>query len=313
MKWFDLNGAFEQLPRHRRRQVVLIGAVSIIGLITSAAALAQSVEGAPIVTMPGQIAPAPVAIATPETSAWTPESVQTATDPGATRAELTDEAAQSNHSVTASREDEAVDLPANTGATWSPTPVLDDGQYQGTSPQPGRSARPSSQAAANPSGIGSGNGLADYGDPAEGTAEQDNGIGSRLDRRERRVDPAKHTRIIALSRNLGALHGVRVRCGGRDDQTYRARMATLLDLEGPRGSTVRGDFVSAFNQGFNGQGRGAGPCTPEVESQEQALAHQGRRIALELADLYRPAIPAPEAAPAVSESSPAPGLAAPRR
>lgn len=313
MKWFDLNASFEQLPRHRRRQVVLIGAVSVIGLISSAAALAQSVEGAPIVTMPGQIAPAPVAVATPEGPPWTPETVQTTPDAGSARTEPAFEAAQSSASIAASREDEAVELPANTAAAWSPLAVLEDEGFQGTSPQPGRASRPSSQAAANPSGLGSSNGLADYGDAARATADQDDGIGSRLDRRERRIDPAKHSRIIALSRNLGALHGARVRCGGRDDQTYRARMATLLDLEGPRGSTVRGDFVSAFNQGFNGQGRGAGPCTPQVESQEQALARQARRIALELAELYRPAPPAPDALPPASGASPAPSAAAPRR
>jgi uncharacterized protein (TIGR02301 family) len=299
------NGNDRTMPRSPARWwgLGLLG-LSLTGC--AVAALAQSVEGgsgAPIITLPGEVAPS---AAPPQAPAAAGMSGLRDPEPIAPPAEQPPPLER--------QEDGAVELPANTPATWAPTIVYEDGGAEASSggivsgPTGTPMARTGSARAVRPSGGGAT--LADVGGADTSDLPTSGGsVRERLDRRERRIDPEKHRRILALSRSLGGLHAVRVRCGGRDDQTYRARMATLLDIEAPQGSTVRGEMVSAFNQGFNGQGRGEGACTPQTGSLEQTLARQGQVIALELAGLYRP--PAATAQPATPAASAAQGAARP--
>jgi uncharacterized protein (TIGR02301 family) len=129
-----------------------------------------------------------------------------------------------------------------------------------------------------------------------GAAEQ--ALIDRAQRRERTVSPQMRGQLVQLSRTLGALHALRVACAGRDDQTWRSRMATLLDLEAPSGGSLRDPLVDGFNAGFQTHGRGAGPCAETARAQEAALSREGRVVALALAAHYRPAPkPDPKAAP----------------
>jgi uncharacterized protein (TIGR02301 family) len=119
----------------------------------------------------------------------------------------------------------------------------------------------------------------------------------RAQRRERTLDPALRSELTRLSRTLGAMHALRVACAGREDQTWRSRMATLLDLEAPSGGAIRDPLVDAFNSGFQARSRGAGPCPADARAQEAALARDGRLVALGLAARYRPAAKETPAAP----------------
>jgi uncharacterized protein (TIGR02301 family) len=111
---------------------------------------------------------------------------------------------------------------------------------------------------------------------------------SRQQRRARPVDPAKAADLTRLSRVMGALHALRVSCAGRDDQTYRSRMATLLDLEAPANGDLRDPLVDAFNGGFQTHGRGAGACPSDARAQEAVLAKDGLGLARKLGNAYRP-------------------------
>jgi uncharacterized protein (TIGR02301 family) len=136
--------------------------------------------------------------------------------------------------------------------------------------------------------------LSDAGGNAYGTSnwnqvQADAELLSRGQRRARPVDPAKRADLARLSRIMGALHALRVSCAGRDDQTYRSRMATLLDLEAPANGDLRDPLVDAFNGGFQTHGRGAGACPSDARAQEAALAKDGLTLARKFAASYRPA------------------------
>lgn len=139
------------------------------------------------------------------------------------------------------------------------------------------------------SAMGSGSGAAT-------TAEQ--ALIAREPRRERPVDPARRGELVALSRVLGQLHALRVSCAGRDDQTWRSRMATLLDLEAPASGALREPLVAAFNAGFQTGGRGTVTCPVNYRAAEARLAREGRSLALALAARSRAAsAPGPGGAP----------------
>jgi uncharacterized protein (TIGR02301 family) len=112
---------------------------------------------------------------------------------------------------------------------------------------------------------------------------------ARAQRRERATDPRKRADLTKLSRVMGALHALRVSCAGRDDQTYRSRMATLLDLEAPGNGDLRDPLVDAFNGGFQAYGRGASACPSDARAQEANLAKDGYMTARALGARYRPA------------------------
>jgi uncharacterized protein (TIGR02301 family) len=127
----------------------------------------------------------------------------------------------------------------------------------------------------------------DYVGPAAASAA-DRALIERAQRRERTVDPLMRSQLTQLSRALGAMHALRVSCSGRDDQTWRSRMATLIDLEAPSGGALRDPLVDAFNGGFQAHGSGAASCPADARAQEAALARDGRALALLLAARYRP-------------------------
>ncbi|GBF58538.1 hypothetical protein PbB2_02224 [Candidatus Phycosocius bacilliformis] len=124
-------------------------------------------------------------------------------------------------------------------------------------------------------------------------------------RRPRAVDPKTKADLQQMSRILGSLHALRVSCTGREDQTYRSRMATMLDLEAADDSPLRDPLVDAFNEGFQAYGQGVATCPRDQTAQEARLAKEGYGLAKKLAAQYRaiglpPTQPAPGAVPTSS-------------
>ncbi len=107
--------------------------------------------------------------------------------------------------------------------------------------------------------------------------------------RKREIEPAKKTKLMELSRIMGALHALRVSCMGAGDQTYRSKMATMLDLEAPSAEYIRDPLIVAFNSGFESLGQGQNPCPSDKDTREASYAKQGRAIALQMAQIYRTA------------------------
>lgn len=107
--------------------------------------------------------------------------------------------------------------------------------------------------------------------------------------RKREIEPAKKTKLMELARIMGSLHALRVSCMGAGDQTYRSKMATMLDLEAPSAEYIRDPLIVAFNSGFESLGQGQNPCPNDKDARETSYAKQGRAIAVQMAQIYRTA------------------------
>jgi uncharacterized protein (TIGR02301 family) len=180
-------------------------------------------------------------------------------------------------------EDAPIDVPASARSDWAPDINLDAIGEESSAPAgPTRRAKPRkilSDAGENVLGTGSW---------SSSNANAEAELLPRSQRRARPIDPLKRSDLTKLSRVMGALHALRVSCSGRDDQTYRSRMATLLDLEAPQNADLRDPLVDAFNGGFQAYGRGASTCPTDARVQEASLAKEGFGLARALSTRYRP-------------------------
>lgn len=118
-------------------------------------------------------------------------------------------------------------------------------------------------------------------------SSEDRKIINSTPHRKREIDPAKQGDLIELSRIFGALHALRGACHGPSDQTYRSKMASMLDLEAPASSYIREPLIVAFNFGFRQNGGSEGECASDQNALKEAeLAKLGRKYALKLAETY---------------------------
>jgi uncharacterized protein (TIGR02301 family) len=252
-----------------RPKFILIASCASVLALGSVVALAQTAppEAASEATTPSPALPAEASV---------PESVP---------------AAPASAPQAAPVEDAPVDVPTNAQSDWAPDINL-DAQIQADT------AKSTTQRKAKPRKI-----LSDAGENVLGTGGWAQGSNSaaaqaqllsRESRRERAVDPVKRSELTKLSRVMGALHALRVSCAGREDQTYRSRMATLLDLEAPSNGELRDPLVDAFNGGFQAYGRGASACPSDARVQEASLAKEGYMVSRQLSVRYRP-VPKPAA------------------
>lgn len=182
-------------------------------------------------------------------------------------------------------EDAPIDMPQQTTSDWLPDINLD------VVGQGALSQAPRAQVSSRPRKALSdaGENLIGAGGQNLSSAAAEAALVARSKRRERPIDPVKRSELTRLSRVMGALHALRVSCAGRDDQTYRSRMATMLDLEAPQNGALRDPLVDAFNGGFQAYGRGANPCPGDFRAQEASLAKDGMAVAKALSVRYRPA------------------------
>ena len=175
-------------------------------------------------------------------------------------------------------EDAPIDIPQDTPSEWNPDFSQDAGgatPYRLVPPKPRKSLR-------NAEGLESED--VDY----SGSVQDGQAIVPDNQRRARPVNPTKRADLTRLARVLGSLHALRVSCSGRQDQTYRSRMSTLLDLEAPDASALRDPLVDSFNAGFQAYGLGATACPTDRSAQEAKLAKDGLQLAKKMAASYRP-------------------------
>ena len=175
-------------------------------------------------------------------------------------------------------EDAPIDIPQDTTAEWSPDLNQD---AAGATPYRLVPQKPR-KALRNAEGVVSED------DGYAGPIPDGQAIVTDKERRARPVNPTKRADLARLSRVLGSLHALRVSCSGRQDQTYRSRMSTLLDLEAPNASALRDPLVDSFNAGFQAYGLGASACPTDRSAQEAKLAKDGLRLAKQMAASYRP-------------------------
>jgi uncharacterized protein (TIGR02301 family) len=94
--------------------------------------------------------------------------------------------------------------------------------------------------------------------------------------------PEERQRLVDLAYALGESHSFRLTCNGVDDQTWRARMNSLLTIEAP-GADFKRRLVGSFNAGFNARQTQYPICTDEALEGERASAAKGAGIARRLA------------------------------
>ncbi len=175
-------------------------------------------------------------------------------------------------------EDAPIDIPQDTPSEWRPDPNQDAGAADPYSVIPQKPRKALRNAA----------GLEAEGDGYTGPGPAGQANVTDTERRARPVNPTKRADLTRLARVLGSLHALRVSCSGRQDQTYRSRMATLLDLEAPDASALRDPLVDSFNAGFQAYGLGATACPTDRSAQEAKLAKDGLQLAKKMAASYRP-------------------------
>ncbi|GAC1332072.1 MAG: hypothetical protein NVSMB26_11230 [Beijerinckiaceae bacterium] len=84
---------------------------------------------------------------------------------------------------------------------------------------------------------------------------------------------------------LGALSYLRDICAARDGETWRGKMAALLDAEA-KTQTRRERLAGAFNRGFRGYEVTYRACTPNAETVIARYLAEGGQIARDITYRY---------------------------
>lgn len=95
--------------------------------------------------------------------------------------------------------------------------------------------------------------------------------------------PADRQALVDLAYVLGEAHALRQVCSGLSDQTWRARMNRMMELETPEEALKR-RLVDAFNAGFTTRQAEHPACDPKVAEAERATAQRGQALAERLAE-----------------------------
>lgn len=111
-----------------------------------------------------------------------------------------------------------------------------------------------------------------------------------LEAAERRVDAdmvGMTDLAEALAYNLGQLHYLRTICFGKDDQTWRDHAQDMMGVEADGDAVRRRVLVNSFNDGYYKEESRYSHCSDSLSVDAAAIAHNGRRLAIMLADPYR--------------------------
>lgn len=96
--------------------------------------------------------------------------------------------------------------------------------------------------------------------------------------------PEERQTLIDLAYVLGEAHALRQVCSGAVDQTWRARMNRMMELEHPDDALGR-RLVDAFNAGFMTRQAERPTCDAGAQGAERATAVRGKALSEKLAGL----------------------------
>ena len=94
--------------------------------------------------------------------------------------------------------------------------------------------------------------------------------------------PEQRQAVIDLAYVLGESHALHRACAGDQDNTWRARMARLIQAEGADGA-YKQRLTESFNAGFVAQHAEFPTCTRKSQAEERSAAERGRQLARRLA------------------------------
>lgn len=90
--------------------------------------------------------------------------------------------------------------------------------------------------------------------------------------------PDQRQVLLDLAFVLGEAHALRTACRGAEDQTWRARMTAMIQVEQPE-EAFRRTLVERFNAGFMARLAAAGTCGSGTAEEERAVAGRGKALA----------------------------------
>jgi uncharacterized protein (TIGR02301 family) len=93
--------------------------------------------------------------------------------------------------------------------------------------------------------------------------------------------PDQRQAMVDLAYVLGEAHALRQACEGINDQTWRARMSRMVEVEKPEEALQR-RMVDNFNAGFASRQAEHPICGPDIPEAERATAERGRVLAQRL-------------------------------
>lgn len=91
--------------------------------------------------------------------------------------------------------------------------------------------------------------------------------------------------LLELAEIMGSLAYLRTLCAGKEAQTWRERMAALIEAEG-RTPASRERLTGAFNRGFRAYAPTHRTCTEGSEEAAARLATEGQKLSRALAGRY---------------------------
>ena len=96
------------------------------------------------------------------------------------------------------------------------------------------------------------------------------------------TSPQQRQGVVDLAYVLGEAHALHRACTGPEDNTWRARMGRLLQVEAPD-ALYRQRLMDSFNAGFTARSAEFPACTTKAVEAEQAVAAKGRSLSRHLA------------------------------
>jgi uncharacterized protein (TIGR02301 family) len=97
--------------------------------------------------------------------------------------------------------------------------------------------------------------------------------------------PPYEPQLLRLAEIIGALAYLRDLCGAHDADAYRAKMASLLEIEA-KSQTRKESLAGAYNRGFRGYELSYRVCTPAAREIIARFLDETARISTDLANRY---------------------------
>ena len=97
--------------------------------------------------------------------------------------------------------------------------------------------------------------------------------------------PPYEPQLLRLAEIIGALAYLRDLCGAHDADAYRAKMASLLEVEA-KTETRKESLAGAYNKGFRGYELSYRVCTPAAQEIIARFLDETARISTDLANRY---------------------------
>ncbi|GLK79810.1 TIGR02301 family protein [Methylopila turkensis] len=91
--------------------------------------------------------------------------------------------------------------------------------------------------------------------------------------------------LLRLSEMLGALHHLRSVCSAADANTWRDRMAALIEAEAPAPDR-RDRLAGAFNDSYRAWARGHRTCTPAAELAVRRFLDETSQLVADVNERY---------------------------